>query len=211
MLQRCGELDLAPEALDVTPAASLRRQHLHDDAAAERGLPGEEDVRHSAAAELALDAVGVTRGRPAAARRVRTLRINVGFGAAHARTKAAVDGRPSLCRPADRLSLLLLQKSLTTAVPNISLWRPRIGDVVCSRGCSGPGAPAPLEPRRPSWRHLCRTLCLSETRWTMARTVRLGPRSGVKILSMDRLDAVHGISRVMPFVPVVVVLSVSGE
>ena len=61
MLQRRGELDLAPKALDVDAGRHLGREHLHDDAPSERRLLGEEDVRHSAATELALDSVCVTQ------------------------------------------------------------------------------------------------------------------------------------------------------
>ena len=42
----------------LTPAQQFRRQHLDDDLAAERRLLGDEDARHAAAAELALERVG---------------------------------------------------------------------------------------------------------------------------------------------------------
>ena len=55
-----AELDLALEPLGADAGGELGRQHLHDDLAAERGLVGDEDARHPAAAELALDGVGAT-------------------------------------------------------------------------------------------------------------------------------------------------------
>ena len=51
-----------------TPAADLGREHLDDDLPAEPRLLGEEDAAHPAAAELALDAVGVADHRLQAGR-----------------------------------------------------------------------------------------------------------------------------------------------
>jgi len=48
---------LARETLGTQAFGELRRQHLHDDAPAQRHLLGHEDARHPAAAELALNAV----------------------------------------------------------------------------------------------------------------------------------------------------------
>ena len=62
MLQLGREEDLAIEALDVHARRELGRQHLHDDLATERGVFGEEDARHAATAELALDRVGGAEG-----------------------------------------------------------------------------------------------------------------------------------------------------
>ena len=63
MLELRREQDLALEPLGVDAGAQLRGQHLDDDAAAERVLVREEDARHAAAAELALELVGA-RQRP---------------------------------------------------------------------------------------------------------------------------------------------------
>jgi hypothetical protein len=52
-----GERDLAPEPLGVDGRRRVRRQHLHDDPAAEGSFRGHEDARHPAAAELALEGV----------------------------------------------------------------------------------------------------------------------------------------------------------
>ena len=59
MLERGRELDLAPEALDVDAGGQLGRQDLDDHLPAERGLLGDEHTAHAAAAELALEAVGI--------------------------------------------------------------------------------------------------------------------------------------------------------
>lgn len=57
MLQPRGEPDLAPEALGADRAGGIGREHLHDHLPPERCIARNEDVRHSAAAELALDGV----------------------------------------------------------------------------------------------------------------------------------------------------------
>ena len=59
VLEFGGEEDFALEPLRVDAGAHLRRQNLDDHLAAEPGFLGEEDVAHTPAAELALDAVGV--------------------------------------------------------------------------------------------------------------------------------------------------------
>ena len=64
VLEPGGELDLALEAVDAHAGGELGRQHLDDDLAAERGARREEDARHAAAAELALDGVCVTEREP---------------------------------------------------------------------------------------------------------------------------------------------------
>ena len=45
------------------PCRELGRQHLHDDFAPEPMLVGDEDARHAAAAELALERVAAAEGR----------------------------------------------------------------------------------------------------------------------------------------------------
>ena len=59
MLKSRGELNLAPEPLDVDGRRQIRRQHFYDYFATERNLLGDEDARHSAAAELALEHVAI--------------------------------------------------------------------------------------------------------------------------------------------------------
>ncbi len=59
MLKPSGERDLALEPRDRHAPRQLGRQHLHDDAPAERGVLGDEHARHARPAELALDRVGV--------------------------------------------------------------------------------------------------------------------------------------------------------
>ena len=58
LLERRGELDLALEPLGRDRRGELGGEHLHDDLSAEPVLGGDEDARHPAAAELALDRVG---------------------------------------------------------------------------------------------------------------------------------------------------------
>ena len=55
MLQARGDLDLSPEPLGVDLRVGIGRQNLDDDAARQRGVCDQEDVRHAAAAELTLD------------------------------------------------------------------------------------------------------------------------------------------------------------
>ena len=57
MLQLRGQLDLTAETLDVHRCREVGRQDLHHDFARQRGLLSDEDARHSAAAELALECV----------------------------------------------------------------------------------------------------------------------------------------------------------
>jgi hypothetical protein len=57
MLKLGREHDLASEALTVHSGAKLGLEHLHDDGAPERVLERHEDATHSAASQLALDAV----------------------------------------------------------------------------------------------------------------------------------------------------------
>ena len=59
MLQRCDELNLAAEAVDVHRCRHFRRQHLDHDLTAERRFLRHEHVRHPAAAKLALDPIAV--------------------------------------------------------------------------------------------------------------------------------------------------------
>ena len=54
--------DLALEPFGAQPLRQIRREHLHDDLALESQLLGDEDAAHAAAAELALQAVGVAEG-----------------------------------------------------------------------------------------------------------------------------------------------------
>ena len=63
VLELRREHDLAPEAVDVHAAGELLRQHLHDDAPAQRLLLREEDAAHAAAAELRLDGVELAKRR----------------------------------------------------------------------------------------------------------------------------------------------------
>ena len=46
----------------LSPLRQLGREHLHDDLPLEPQFLGDEDAAHAAAAELALEAVGVTEG-----------------------------------------------------------------------------------------------------------------------------------------------------
>ena len=57
VLQRRGELDLTPEALDVHAGSHLRRQHLHDDAPPQGHLVSQKDARHATAAQLPIERV----------------------------------------------------------------------------------------------------------------------------------------------------------
>ena len=57
MLQLGHEQDLAAEAVRAHPGGERGRQDLHDNAAAQGGLVRQEDARHPAPAELALDRV----------------------------------------------------------------------------------------------------------------------------------------------------------
>jgi hypothetical protein len=59
VLQRGGDLDLAEEALAAQRGGQLGLEHLEGDAPTVLEVLGEEDDRHAALAELALDAVAV--------------------------------------------------------------------------------------------------------------------------------------------------------
>ena len=63
VLQPRGDADLAREPLGAHPLGELGREHLHDDAPAERRLLGHEHARHPAAAELALEGVAALQCR----------------------------------------------------------------------------------------------------------------------------------------------------
>ena len=52
--------DLALESLGADPVRQIGRQHLHHHLALEAQLLGDEHPAHAAAAEFALQAVGVT-------------------------------------------------------------------------------------------------------------------------------------------------------
>ena len=58
ILQLRGDPDLTLEPLRRHVRGKLGAQHLHDDSSPEPPFLGEEDARHSSAAELALDGVG---------------------------------------------------------------------------------------------------------------------------------------------------------
>lgn len=63
VLEARRDLDFAPETFGTDLCGELRRQHLYDDLAAERGFFGDEDLGHPAAAEFTLKRVGVAEGR----------------------------------------------------------------------------------------------------------------------------------------------------
>lgn len=52
--------DLALETLSAQPPGEVGREHLHDDLSMQPRFVGKEDAAHAAAAELLLQAVGVT-------------------------------------------------------------------------------------------------------------------------------------------------------
>ena len=54
--------DLPPEPLHADPGRQLGQEHLDHHPPLQRGLQGHEDPRHPPAAELPLDAVGVSQG-----------------------------------------------------------------------------------------------------------------------------------------------------
>ena len=62
MLELRGELDLAPEPVDVHPRGEIGRQHLDDDRPRQRALPGDEHAAHPPAHELAIELVGGSEG-----------------------------------------------------------------------------------------------------------------------------------------------------
>src|SRR6185437_2759518 len=57
LLQRRGDPDFALESLGAEPGGELRGKNFHNDAAAESPLFGDEDARHAAPAELAVEGV----------------------------------------------------------------------------------------------------------------------------------------------------------
>ncbi len=63
VLQRGGKANLALEPLRAHPGRQLGWQHLHHHLPAEPHFVGEEHAAHAAAAQLALDAVGVSQRR----------------------------------------------------------------------------------------------------------------------------------------------------
>ena len=63
LLERRRRADLALEPLGADAGGELGRQDLDDDLASEPRLVGDEDARHPAAAELALERVGSTQRR----------------------------------------------------------------------------------------------------------------------------------------------------
>ena len=58
MLESCGELNFAAEAIGVDSRGEIGRENFYDDLAVELGLGCDEDAGHAGAAELAVDAVG---------------------------------------------------------------------------------------------------------------------------------------------------------
>jgi hypothetical protein len=54
VLQLGGQLDLAPEPLDVHAGGQLRQEHLDHDFPVQGALRRQEHARHPAAAELTL-------------------------------------------------------------------------------------------------------------------------------------------------------------
>jgi len=62
VLQRRGELDLAPEALDVHAGGHFRWQHFHYDAAPQRDFVREKHARHAAATQLPIERVTAAEG-----------------------------------------------------------------------------------------------------------------------------------------------------
>ena len=60
MLEARRHLDLSMEPLDADSRRELRREDLQRDGAAEGDLVGNEDARHAAPAELAVQTVGIT-------------------------------------------------------------------------------------------------------------------------------------------------------
>ncbi len=79
LLQRGDRPDLALEPLGAEPLREVGREHLHDDLALEPLLLGDEDAAHAAAAELALEAVGVAE-RLLELRQQRTAHRRVAWG-----------------------------------------------------------------------------------------------------------------------------------
>ena len=71
MLKARGDLDLASEPLRVDFRARIRREDLDDDTTGQRGVGYQEDVRHAAATELALDGEGRSERRLKTTREIR--------------------------------------------------------------------------------------------------------------------------------------------
>ena len=63
LLQRRRHSNLALEPLGADAGGELRREDFDDDLAAEADFVGDEDARHPAAAELALERVGSAQRR----------------------------------------------------------------------------------------------------------------------------------------------------
>ena len=77
MLKSCGELDLATEPVRIDPCCELGRKDFDDDLAIEVGLGCNEDARHSRAAELAVNAIGVAEYLLKLALKVGSHRTNI--------------------------------------------------------------------------------------------------------------------------------------
>ena len=63
MLQPCGELDVAREAVGTGIAHDLGRNHFDDNVARERRFGGHEHARHATTAKFALEVVAAREGR----------------------------------------------------------------------------------------------------------------------------------------------------
>lgn len=61
VLEPGRDLNLPPEPLDADPGGQLSRKNLHDDLSSERRFLGDEDLGHATAAQLAIEAVRVTK------------------------------------------------------------------------------------------------------------------------------------------------------
>src|SRR5687768_11253897 len=61
VLESRRQLDLALEPLGAQPGRKVRRQHLDHDLSIDCHLVSEKDARHSAATELAFDAIPVAK------------------------------------------------------------------------------------------------------------------------------------------------------
>ena len=77
VLRPRGNSYLSRKTLRVNACGKLGRENLDDDLAAERGISGEADARHTAAAELPFALVGVSEsGLELLAKRTRPTRTN---------------------------------------------------------------------------------------------------------------------------------------
>jgi hypothetical protein len=52
-----GDLDLSAEAVAIDAGGQLRWQHLHDDAASEHAVDGDEDATHAATHQLTIELI----------------------------------------------------------------------------------------------------------------------------------------------------------